>query len=81
MVDAALAATTHEEQQRLIVEADMYVIEKHWQIWGPRSPTFMVAQPWLTGYSGEIGHWAVGDQWTTHSRLWIDSELKEAMGR
>ena len=81
MVDAALTATNHEEQQRLIVEADMYGIEKHWQIWGPRSPTFMVAQPWLTGYSGEIGHWAVGDQWTTHSRLWIDSELKEAMGR
>ena len=80
MVDAALAANTIEEQQRHIVEADMYVIEKHWQIWGPRSPTFMVAQPWLTGYSGEIGHWAVGDQWTTHSRLWIDSELKKEMG-
>ena len=67
MVDAALAATTIEEQQRLIKEADMYMIEKNWQIWGPRNPTFMLAQPWLIGYNGELGHWAVGDMWTIHS--------------
>ena len=81
MVDAALAATTIEEQQRLIAEADMYMIERHWQIWGPKSPRLILAQPWLIGYDGEGGDWAAGEIWTTHSRLWIDHELKDAMGR
>ena len=38
LVDAALAATTIEEQQRSVREADMYSIEKHYQIWGPKAP-------------------------------------------
>ena len=76
MVDAALAATSIEEQQRLIAEADMYMIEKHWQIWGPKSPQFMLAQPWLIGYNGEPEDAVT----TIYARLWIDSELKEAMG-
>ncbi len=43
MVDAALAATTIEEQKRLIAEVDMYAIEKHWLIWAPKSPAYMLA--------------------------------------
>ena len=31
---AAMAAPTLEEQQRLTAEADIYMIEQHWYIWG-----------------------------------------------
>ena len=79
LVDAALAATTIEEQQRLVREADMYAIEKHWQIWGPKAPAWTALQPWVKGYNGEFD---LGPQETNLilPRLWIDSELKEAMG-
>ena len=80
MVDAALAATTIEEQQRLIAEADMYMIEKHWQIWGPKSPTFNLVQPWLIGYNSEMSPLTFGESILIFARLWIDQELKEAMG-
>ena len=82
LVDAALAAKTLEEQKRLIREADMYAIEKHWNMWGPKSPRFYTVQPWVIGYNGEFPTVGLGpnEYNVIHSRLWIDSELKEAMG-
>ena len=54
-------------------------LERHWSIWGGEVPQFNVSQPWVKGYNGEI--WlGVGQQDTFFSRIWIDSELKEAMG-
>ena len=79
LVDAALAATTIEELQRLCKEVDMYAIENHWQIWGPKTPIYFLAQPWVIGYNGEF-HLAPNEDSLLVSRLWIDSELKEAMG-
>ena len=79
MIDAALAATTIEEQKRLIAEADMYFIEQHRHIWGPRSPSYYFAQPWLIGYNGEL-QLSENEFLPLVARLWIDSELKEAMG-
>ena len=82
MVDDVRAATTEEEQQRLTKELDMYAIEKHWLIFGPKTAFFHFAQPWVIGYSGEspsgLGQ---SENYTVIARLWIDSELKEAMGR
>jgi hypothetical protein len=40
-------------------------------------PIWVAAQPWVTGYNGEQNMGAGG---ALYSRLWIDSELKEAMG-
>ncbi len=79
MVEAALGATSIEEQKRLIAEADMYAIEKHWHIFGPKSPVYYLAQPWVKGYNGEAGlnKW---EDWLIFTYLWIDSEMKEAMG-
>ena len=50
-----------------------------WQIFGPKSPQYQIAQPWLIGFNGELAlnKW---EDYLTFSRLWIDSELKEAMG-
>ena len=72
-VDAALAATTHEEQRRLARELDMYQIENRWMIWGPEIPVYFANWPWLKGYNGEP--WDL--MW---ARIWIDPELKAAMG-
>ena len=81
MVDAVRAATTNEEQQRLMKELDMYAIENHWLIFGPKTPFIHYAHPWVIGYSGEFPN-ALGqaETYTVFARLWIDSELKEAMG-
>ena len=76
MFEAAAAASTIEEQQRLVKDLDMYAIERHWAVWGGMSPVFEATQPWITGFSGEWAGLAV-----VLPRLWIDSELKEAMGR
>ena len=81
MVDAALSATTTEEQQRLVAETDKYAMSRHWLIWGPKAPTFFYAQPWVVGYSGELdGALGAGTGNGMLGRLWIDSELKAAMG-
>ena len=77
--DAALNASTIEEQQGLIKQMDMRYIEQHWMIWGPWAPQYNVAQSWIMGYNGEG---IIGGN-TTHlvfSKLWIDSQMKAAMG-
>ena len=79
-VDAALAATTVEEQQRLIAEADKYAMSQHWLIFGPISPIYFMTQPWLIGFNGEVNIVGTGEALFLFARLWIDSELKEAMG-
>ena len=79
IVDAADAATTVEEQKRLVREGDMYAIERHWYIWGPMVPSFILHQPWVKGYNGEIDLGSVSYA-MIYARLWIDSEMKAAMG-
>ena len=81
MYEALLAATTVEEEKRLTREADMYAIEHFWHLWsGPMSPWFTVHQPWVIGYNAE-GSFGGGQEHVVFARLWIDSELKKAMGR
>ena len=79
MVADVQAATTIEERKRLTKPVDMYIIEKHWYIWGSRVPQMNVLQPWVIGFNGET---ELGDmdRGVIASRVWIDSELKEAMG-
>ena len=77
MYEAGSAPATDEERNRIAKEMNMYAIESFWQVWGPIVPAFSAVQPWLIGWNGE---------WVNHggidilARLWIDSELKEAMG-
>ena len=82
LFEAAGAATTVEEQQRLVKAMDMYAIERHWCVWGPMAPLFEANQPWLKGYNGEgrSGSGAAPRNWL-FARIWIDQELKESMGR
>ena len=80
LIEAAEAATTLEDQQRRLKEADAYMIKNHYYVWYFKVPMFNVNQPWLVGYNGEFQlGWGqrYGQLW---ARLWIDSEMKEAMG-
>ena len=79
MHEAAAAATTIEEYNSIIKELDQYGIERFWEIWGGMAPQYVVIQPWLVGFSGET-MLGTGQYTTIFSRLWVDSELKEAMG-
>ena len=80
MYEAVKTATTLEEQNRIAGELDQYAIEKFWTIWGPFPPDYLAVQPWVMGYNveHELG-W--GQTTTLFTRLWIDQDLKEAMGR
>ena len=79
MFEATRDATSMEEQQRLAREASLYVAEGHWTTWGGMAPQFSVTQPWVVGFNGET-YLSAMDSKTVLSRLWIDSELKGAMG-
>ena len=78
-VDAFDAAATPEEQQRLAREADMYLIEQQWYIWGPKVPVFNASQPWIKGYNGEV-ELGLARAMAIFARIWIDSDLKQEMG-
>ena len=79
MVEAAENAGSTEEMMELVKEADTYFTEQQWTTWGPMRPNFIFWQPWMAGYNGEstIGG---GSFWLYVSRVWLDSDLKEAMG-
>ena len=80
MYDALIAAATVEEEMRVTKQMDMHAIEHFWMLWAaPMTPWFTVTQPWVIGYNGE-GPFGGGQVNVVLSRLWIDSELKEAMG-
>ena len=77
--DAFYAATTVEEQMKASREFDMAVIKQHNLIWGPMAPAFQVNQPWVKGFNGEYSLGILRYKSVLY-RLWIDQELKEAMG-
>jgi peptide/nickel transport system substrate-binding protein len=80
MYEEVAAATTIEEQKRLAKEADMYAMAKHWVLWGPKAPNYAAIQPWIIGYNGEGQISRSGRSVEIFARLWIDQELKKAMG-
>ena len=75
MVENIRGARTQEEAQRLTIEANLYLIENHWHVWLGRAPRFALAQPWITGYNGEVVESGV-----VFGRVWIDQALKSQMG-
>ena len=79
LIDAAEAATTLEEQQRAVKEADAYIVKNHHMVWFFRVPRFNAFHPWVVGYNGEF-YLGFGLKTEVFDRLWIDSEKKAAMG-
>ena len=81
LVDAARAATTFDDLQRASQEAEMYKTSQYWVMRGVRAPFYSVTQPWVVGFNGEGLLGASLDTSPIFARLWIDSEMKKAMGR
>ncbi len=77
--DAFQAATTIEEQVRAFKKFDGEVIKQHYQVWGPITPLYQVNQPWVKGFNGEF-HIGNVREFDVLVRLWIDQDLKQAMG-
>ena len=79
LYEAVQAAQTIEEQQRAAKEANMYVVENHWIIWGTKVASYGASWPWLKGYNGEtdLHDW---HKLGVFARLWIDQDLKKEMG-
>ena len=81
MLAAAEKVSTEEEQLLLVKELNMYATERHWAVFaGTVIPWTSVIQPWVKGYNGELKLGGNQLEYTIAARLWIDSELKEAMG-
>ena len=74
-----IAATTMEEVNSITKELNQYAIEQFWTLFGPAAPLYNAIQPWVIGYNGE-GQVGTSRFYTVFTRVWIDSELKEAMG-
>ena len=73
------AATTMEEVNSITKELNQYAIEQFWTLFGPIAPMYSATQPWLIGFNGE-SMLGIGRYTAVFTRVWIDSELKEAMG-
>ena len=71
------ASDDEDEYRRLAKALDMYAIEQHVYIWGPRVPSFGVAQPWIVGsYGAGALRWGQAGWTLPYARTWIDSQLK-----
>ena len=77
LLDAAAATTDLAEHQRLVKEADLYLIANHWYGWSHRLPQIFVFQPWIVGHSGELALGTMERGPVMMARLWIDQELKD----
>ncbi len=65
-----------EEAREWHIKCDMYAIEHHWALHIVPTASFIISQPWLKGYAGDVMNWNHG---AYYSRFWIDHELKESM--
>ena len=75
---AAIDSTDLEEFKSIIRQADEITVREHLALVKSSSPWFSVSQPWVQGYFGEAGM-GNGERNTHLARIWIDSELKQAM--
>ena len=76
MIEAAEAAASLEERQRIVKELDQELSRQHLYVWGMKVQAFNVAQPWLIGYNGEY-HLGLQQRYSQiFARLWLDQELK-----
>ena len=65
--DQFIAATDPAQAQQIFQQMDKEIIQQHFTIAAPESYSFVVWQPWLKGFSGEVTQWGQGITW---SRLW-----------
>jgi peptide/nickel transport system substrate-binding protein len=75
--DAEPVISSAEYESRLIQKVrdlNQYIVSQYWIVPAPQSFTLSFWQPWLMGYSGEIGRCALN-----FSRCWIDQDMKKEL--
>ena len=78
--ETATKVSTEEEQLPFARELNMYAIERYWAVVGQVKPWISVTQPWVKGHNGELIMGNLQFGYTIAARLWINQEVKEAMG-
>ena len=73
-----LGAADIDEAQKWARAADKNAIEKHWGIYVAAGVIYDMFQPYIKGFSGENAAGTEDWWWTL---MWIDHDLKKAMGR
>ncbi len=76
MYDKANVSLDPEEQRKLMIEANDYLIAQHWTVSILPRVVYSIYQPWFKGYSGEA---YLGG--THYARFWIDQTIKKSMTR
>jgi peptide/nickel transport system substrate-binding protein len=71
--------TDFAEYSRLIREMDRIYLTEHWTLAVAVTPLFMLHQPWLKGYRGELAG-ALERYTYVLPNAWVDVELKQEMG-
>jgi peptide/nickel transport system substrate-binding protein len=69
MVDKVSLAPTEDETSKLMRDNEMYILKQHWDIYTMPLKIYILWQPYLKGYSGEVLGQDQGRIW---ARLWID---------
>jgi len=78
-VKGIFAESDNTKMVELIRELNLYTIDQAYDVVMPSAARYYYWWPWLKGYHGEgsVGNYS----WWTYLRyVWIDPELKEAMG-
>ena len=78
-VEAAKAEKDFDEYRRIIRELDLYASAELWTAYLPMTPLYMLHQPWLMGYRGELGG-GIEEMVELLPYLWVNQELKSKMG-
>ena len=81
IVEEMKVVSDRQEYMKLARQMDMYYVEQMWGLWGipPAVDNFVMHQPWLKGYRGELGG-SDGDYLGPVIYMWVDDELQKEMG-
>ena len=79
LMDQIAAVTDNETMAELVRAVDLHYISEMWSVSWPLSPIGIMHQPWLKGYTGQLGAAMEGGVYLL-PYLWIDQELKAQMG-
>jgi peptide/nickel transport system substrate-binding protein len=80
MWKAALAETDQTTQNKMLIEANRYIIEERVpHVWLPTQTVYRAWWPWVKNYAGELRAGAVRPA-PIYARIWIDQKLKKEMG-
>ncbi len=68
-----------EERNQLLKDLGIYLIEQQYWLHMPTPQVYMLWQPWMKGYSGEVAFGTLNGWYGMYRFTWIDQELQQMM--